>query len=320
MDNLNQECHIEHYRDVTRLNEFMVNNTAENKLELLTRFKRIQSLCETFSDALHETDCTNKTVTCIVLPNEGKKYSRLAKEDESRAFNVYSLFKARVDQDPSRPHRLPGVIQLSTSLKPLILPLIDDINHAKSAFEEQSKLLTQGMDPRNKAKTIHTALGSSAFITLQITRKIAVIDTALSYIGITYHKKPSLTALSKKDVLNRLSQLFDRPRKGYSNDNWTLMIKESVRRVELLDGSRYQFRVSKCAYYRPMVNAKQKDGKLLQPSASIPVIVFTDTPLPVNLPRFHDNENVRSDRQYDPAQPNLSYANIHISKNNKVGA
>ena len=81
-----------------------------------------------------------------------------------------------------------------------------------------------------------------------------------------------------------------------------------------MDEKKYQFRYTKGSYYRPMLNVKFSDERVKQPSASLPVIYFTDEFIKVNLPRKQDNTKRRRDRQFNPEFPDLDFANIHIRK------
>lgn len=296
-----------------------MKETADN-LALLSIYNRIEADTKALSEYLYSLSPSDYSVSAIALPIEGKDYRSLSGIELEQAFDIYSQFKAKLDQDPSRPLRLPGVIQVKKHHHSQMTSIIHKINAAKDEFDALYKTMTKGLEPRKRAKRVHSALGSSSFITLQITRNIAYINDEVIYLGVSYHKKPNIVSLSKTEVLNRLALLQDRPMLGYSVSEWRLMIKNNQERVELLDETQYQFRFTKGSYYRPMVNVKFADGKVEQPSASIPVIVFTDEFVKVNLPRKHDNIKRRSDRVFDPESPNLAFAHIHIRQLTKFTA
>ena len=284
-------------------------------LELLRVFNIIESLALRLTALLHDISDHEKSVCAIKLPLEGKHYTLLERSEHGQVMEVFCQFKAKLEQDPSRPYRLPGVIQISRNHENEIALLVKEINDQKAEFESLIKKMTKGLDARSKAKRIHNALGSNAYITLQVVRKICCISDALNYIGITYHKKPNVALLTKQDVLNRLSAMYDRPKAEMPVNQWNDFINGRREAIELLDEADYSFRVTRGSYYRPMLNVRYENGKVAQPSASIPVIVFTDTFIPVSFPRFNDNEKQRSDLVFDQSSPDLSFADIHISSN-----
>ncbi len=285
---------------------------ADKNQALLKIYNRIETETKVLSDYLYALSPTDYSISAIALPVEGKDYRLLHGIELEQAIDIYGQFKAKLDQDPSRPSRTPGVIQVKKHHQSQMTSIINKINAAKDEFDVQYKKMTKGLEPRKRAKRVHSALGSSSFITLQITRNITYINDEVIYMGISYHKKPNIVALSKTEVLNRLALLQDRPMMGYSESKWRQLVKSNTERVELMDESQYHFRFTKGSYYRPMVNVKLASGKVEQPSASIPVVVFTDEYIKVNLPRKHDNAKRRSDRLFDPGSPNLTFANIHI--------
>lgn len=288
-----------------------MKETDDNRA-LLAIYKRIETDTKAFTEYLYSLSPSDYSISAIALPVEGKDYRLLRGIELEQAFDIYNQFKAKLDQDPSRPLRLPGVIQVKKHHESQLTSIIHKINAAKDEFDVLYKTMTKGLEPRKRAKRVHSALGSSSFITLQITRNITFVNNEVIYLGVSYHKKPNIVSLSKSDVLNRLGLLQDRPMMDFSDSEWRQMIKNNKERIELLDESQYQFRFTKGSYYRPMLNVKFADGRVEQPSASIPVIVFTDEFVKVNLPRKHDNTKRRSDRLFDPESPNLSFANIHI--------
>jgi len=289
---------------------------TDKSKQLVALYEGINEGCTLLHNYLDKLDESEYEITAISLSTEGKKYRVLSSIEHGNVIDAYTEFSAKIDQDPSRPLRVPGVIQVNESHKAYLSELIGCINDKKKAFETLCRSMTKGMVARKKAKCIHDALGSTSYVTLQITRKIPFLMQKLNYLGITYHKKPNVVILEKNDVLNRLAIIQERPIKGYSQQEWQSLLKEQRERVELLDETQYCFRATKAPYYRPMVNARSEDGEVFQPSASLPVIVFTEKFMKVSLPRLTDNAKRRSDKQFDPAHPNLQFANIHIRRVN----
>lgn len=290
-----------------------MKDTANN-LELLAIYNRIKKNAEALTAYIQNLPNSDFRITAIKLPIDGKEYRVLSDDELGQAMGIYSQFNAKLDQDPSRPLRLPGVIQISKQHQAPVYELVTNINAEKEKFESLYIESTKGLDARKRAKRVHDALGSSSFITLQITRKITCICNELVYMGLSYHKKPNIVTLSKTDVLNRLGFLQDRPSNNAPLAEWNRIIKEAIDKVELLVEGKYLYRFTKGSYYRPMLNVKFADGHVEQPSASVPVIYFTDEFIKVNLPRKHDNVKRRSDREFNPECPDLDFANIHIRK------
>lgn len=292
---------------------FGMKDTANN-LELLDIYNRIKKNAEALTSYIQNLPNSDLRTTAIKLPIDGKEYRVLSDDESGRAMEIYSQFNAKLDQDPSRPLRLPGVIQISKQHQLPVSELVAELNAEKERFESLYIELTKGLDARKRAKKVHDALGSTSYITLQITRKITCICIELVYMGLSYHKKPNIVTLSKTEVLNRLGFLQDRPSNNAPMTEWNRTIKEAIKKVELLVEGKYLYRFTKGSFYRPMLNVKFADGRVEQPSASMPVIYFTDEFIKVNLPRKHDNAKRRSDREFNPECPDLAFANIHIRR------
>tara|TARA_Y100000310_G_scaffold116091_1_gene114730 strand:- start:28528 stop:29412 length:885 start_codon:yes stop_codon:yes gene_type:complete len=285
-----------------------------NNLELLGIYKRIKEAADDLTTYIHNLPNSDIKIAAIKLPVDGKDYRVLDDTEFKQAIDIYSQFTAKLDQDPSRPLRLPGVLQIATAHQQPVSHLVAQINTEKKRFEALYIKITKGLDARKRAKRVHDVLGSTSYITLQITRKIICISDELTYMGLSYHKKPNIVSLSKTEVLNKLGFLEDRPLSNVPISEWKRTVKEAKDRVELLIEGEYQYRYTKGSYYRPMLNIKLVNGKVKQPSASMPVIYFTDDYMKVNFPRKHDNSKRRSDRTFDPKYPDLAFANIHIRK------
>ncbi|WP_394222731.1 DNA replication terminus site-binding protein [Alteromonas gracilis] len=285
-----------------------------NNLELLATYKRIKENTESLTNYIRRLPTSDLRITAIKLPLDGKEYRVLTDDELDQAINIYTQFSAKMDQDPSRPLRLPGVIQMPKQHQQTVSEIINYINTEKERFESLYIDMTKGLDARKRAKVVHDALGSTSFITLQITRKVTCVCDELIYMGLSYHKKPNIVTLTKKEVLNRLGFLQDRPSQNAPIAEWKRTIKEARDRVELLVEGKYLYRYTKGSYYRPMLNIKSAQGRVEQPSASMPVFYFADDNIKVNLPRKHDNSKRRSDRAFNPECPDLAFANIHIRK------
>jgi|GEM_PF-3102252 hypothetical protein len=285
-----------------------------NNLELLDIYKRIKQAADDLTSYIHGLPSSDIKIAAIKLPVDGKDYRVLDDTELKQAIDIYSQFSAKLDQDPSRPLRLPGVIQIATAHQLPVSDLVANINAEKERFEALYIKMTKDLDARKRAKRVHDALGSTSYITLQITRKIKCIHDELIYMGISYHRKPSIVSLTKTEVLNRLGTYMDRLMSNVPIAESNRIVKAAIERVELMDEKKYQFRYTKGSYYRPMLNVKFSDERVKQPSASLPVIYFTDEFIKVNLPRKQDNTKRRRDRQFNPEFPDLDFANIHIRK------
>ena len=151
-----------------------MKDTANN-LELLDIYNRIKKNAEALTSYIQNLPNSDLRTTAIKLPIDGKEYRVLSDDESGRAMEIYSQFNAKLDQDPSRPLRLPGVIQISKQHQLPVSELVAELNAEKERFESLYIELTKGLDARKRAKKVHDALGSTSYITLQITRKITCI-------------------------------------------------------------------------------------------------------------------------------------------------
>ena len=257
----------------------------------------IRRLCAQLCLALNDIPKSHITSLFIELNENSKDYSVKEFLSDSQ-FSIFKTFEMHADQNAKNPVRLPGVIQLPLNYQDQLTPLIDEINFVKGKLEKlKTDLKVANPNVTNKVirHLLHQALPSIQL--LQLTRKINWICEPV-YLGVSLHKKPTNTKISKLEALTLLTKLHSKVPEGFSSESWTQELHIAREDIELTDENSYKFVLLREGAYRPMLNYKDKDGSPFQITNSMPVICFTDAPLSVSLPRYSDNEKTRNDKLY----------------------
>jgi len=284
------------------------------KLSIFNLVEKIQTAANELVSYLDNINSNAKLMKAIEIRENTKDFSILEDEDAIYQTSIYSKLVLSSEQDPKRPVRLPGVLQIKKAYEKDVMTLVSTLNNLKGDFlAEQSLLKTKGVSDLIRRNLNHEALKNYSI--KQITRMINTVSCHVKYCGLTYHTKPIVNAINKEEAiakLNSCSQAFPPP--GVDIRSWDQLLKSARVLITNVNDEKESIRIARPGSLRPMVNITLSNGDVSQPTASMPIILFTDKWVDVSYPRSNFNGNKRSDRIIDIDHPDIKFMSLHVIK------
>ena len=190
------------------------------------------------------------------------------------AIAAYQDHSARPGCSTKATHRLPGWLRFPAASASLLRPLLDEINAHKLAFKA---LVQQAGGRDEKFELVHQAL--PGVITLQVYRKLTLLEGELHSLGFTWADKQSISRLSREQVL----EMLERSRRYIpalsNNEEWSKMVDQEVYDIRRLPADA-ELRIRRPVKTHPMINLlwQDREPRKQQLKASLPLLLCSDTP------------------------------------------
>ena len=187
---------------------------------------------------------------------------------------AYQDHSARPGCSTKATHRLPGWLRFSAASASQLRPLIEEINARKLAFKG---LVQQAGGRDEKFELVHRAL--PGVITLQVYRKLTLLEGELHSLGFTWADKQSINRLSREQVL----EMLERSRRYIpalsNNEEWSKMVDQEVYDIRRLPADA-ELRIRRPVKTHPMINLLwlERTPRKQQIKASLPLLLCSDTP------------------------------------------
>lgn len=169
--------------------------------------------------------------------------------------------------------RLPGWLRFPAASAPLLRPLLDEINGHKLAF----KAMVQEAGGRDeKFELVHQAL--PGVITLQVYRKLTLLEGELHSLGFTWADKQSISRLTREQVLEMLERSRRYIPAPSDNEEWSKMVDQEVYDIRRLPAD-VELRIRRPVKTHPMINLlwQDREPRKQQLKASLPLLLCSDT-------------------------------------------
>ncbi|MFC0118244.1 hypothetical protein ACFFK7_10020 [Pseudoalteromonas xiamenensis] len=283
------------------------------QIDLQRSYEAIKSATREFIEYLQAVPTTDYRCTLMAIKPNQKEFSLVEADDVWQHLKIYSQFELTAEQLPTHAVRVPGVIQIRTKHMPPLLALIARINELKQGMIDlKADYKCRHRLPEHTVRR-HVMKALKSVHQLQLTRFISAIEGPVRYVGLTVHKKPNSKNVSKEQALNMVSELYDKAYpSGFNTDSWQSFIDQQRVKIETLDEEKYKITIARAGAYRAMCNIEHAGGRVEQPTASMPVLIFQDEFTDVGLPREHDNKQHRSDRKLDLSKPTIPLLQLYI--------
>lgn len=186
---------------------------------------------------------------------------------------AYQDHSARPGCSTKATHRLPGWLRFSAASASQLRPLIEEINARKLAFKG---LVQQAGGRDEKFELVHRAL--PGVITLQVYRKLTLLEGELHSLGFTWADKQSINRLSREQVL----EMLERSRRYIpalsNNEEWSKMVDQEVYDLRRLPADA-ELRIRRPVKTHPMSNLlwQDREPRKQQLKASLPLLLCSDT-------------------------------------------
>ncbi|WP_346209162.1 DNA replication terminus site-binding protein [Aeromonas salmonicida] len=207
-------------------------------------------------------------------PIEQIEVSYLSGEEALAAtLAAYQDHSARPGCSTKATHRLPGWLRFSAASANQLRPLIEEINARKLAFKG---LVQQAGGRDEKFELVHRAL--PGVITLQVYRKLTLLEGELHSLGFTWADKQSINRLSREQVL----EMLERSRRYIpalsNNEEWSKMVDQEVYDLRRLPADA-ELRIRRPVKTHPMINLlwQNREPRKQQLKASLPLLLCSDT-------------------------------------------
>lgn len=190
------------------------------------------------------------------------------------AIAAYQDHSARPGCSTKATHRLPGWLRFPAASASLLRPQLDEINAHKLAFKA---LVQQAGGRDEKFELVHQAL--PGVITLQVYRKLTLLEGELHSLGFTWADKQSISRLSRDQVL----EMLERSRRYIpalsNNEEWSKMVDQEVYDIRRLPADA-ELRIRRPVKTHPMINLlwQDREPRKQQLKASLPLLLCSDTP------------------------------------------
>ncbi|MFQ2298319.1 DNA replication terminus site-binding protein [Aeromonas dhakensis] len=187
---------------------------------------------------------------------------------------AYRDHSARAGCSTKATHRLPGWLRLPAASAPLLRPLIDEINECKLTFKA---LVQQAGSRDEKFELVHRAL--PGVITLQVYRKLTLLEGDLHSLGFTWADKQSINRLSREQVLEMLERSRRYVPALSDNEEWSKMVDQEVYDIRRLPADA-ELRIRRPVKTHPMINLLwlDREPRKQQIKASLPLLLCSDSP------------------------------------------
>ena len=196
-----------------------------------------------------------------------------AEEALAATLAAYQDHSARPGCSTKATHRLPGWLRFSAASASQLRPLIEEINARKLAFKG---LVQQAGGRDEKFELVHRAL--PGVITLQVYRKLTLLEGELHSLGFTWADKQSINRLSREQVL----EMLERSRRYIpalsNNEEWSKMVDQEVYDLRRLPADA-ELRIRRPVKTPPMINLlwQDREPRKQQLKASLPLLLCSDT-------------------------------------------
>ncbi len=237
--------------------------------------------------------------------NFSKAYDVMSYNELIEQVSIFSTYKLKVDQDAKSPLRLPSVWQFKDSHAAELRDIISCVNTLKESLSLLNDEMKINLPKGRSNKLWHEIIPSVSI--LQVLRKVVLIDSEISYIGLTYLSKPIVKKLSLDDAQTYLNDKAKQKPYATPIEVWLDTIDKAKESLSRLNTKRYGIRLARKGALRPMVNCQFTQGKDIQVMASLPVIVATSQFHNVGMPlKCCDKpRKARSDKKISIGDTNL---------------
>ncbi|WP_421238714.1 DNA replication terminus site-binding protein [Aeromonas enteropelogenes] len=186
---------------------------------------------------------------------------------------AYQDHSARPGCSTKATHRLPGWLRFPAATAPLLAPLIEEINRHKLEFKG---LVQQAGGRDEKFELVHTAL--PGVITLQVYRKLTLLDGELQSLGFTWADKQTINRLSREQVLEMLERSRRYVPALSNNEEWSKMVDQEVYDIRRLPADA-ELRIRRPVKTHPMINLlwQARTPRKQQIKASLPLLLCADS-------------------------------------------
>ncbi|MEG0007269.1 MAG: DNA replication terminus site-binding protein [Aeromonas sp.] len=186
---------------------------------------------------------------------------------------AYQDHSARPGCSTKATHRLPGWLRFPAASAGQLAPLIEEINGHKLTF----KTLVQAAGGRDeKFELVHSAL--PGVITLQVYRKLTLLQGELHSLGFTWADKQSISRLTREQVLEMLEHSRRYVPALSDNEEWSKMVDQEVYDIRRLPAD-VELRIRRPVKTHPMINLlwQDREPRKQQLKASLPLLLCSDT-------------------------------------------